>query len=95
MLVRYFWVNRADHKNKLIREQCQLITGKMLLPVLDTCISLEKPNFSSQETLPLIKEQAIAIVVERFKSTGERDAALINIISKQGIEERSMALKTE
>lgn len=74
--------------------------GTLLQPVLDNQIGHKNLNPSAGELPKLTKERAVAVASDTFISAAERDiytgdSVLINIITKDGIEEKVLQLRQD
>ncbi|KAH8260587.1 hypothetical protein KR038_008246 [Drosophila bunnanda] len=74
--------------------------GTLLQPVLDNQIGHKNINLAADELPPLTKERAVAVASDTFISAAERDiytgdSVLINVITKDGIEEKVLQLRQD
>ncbi|EDW94820.1 proteasome subunit beta type-1 [Drosophila teissieri] len=74
--------------------------GTLLQPVLDNQIGHKNMNLADADKIKLTKERAVSVASDTFISAAERDiytgdSVLINIITKDGIEVRTLTLRQD
>ncbi|ALC44688.1 Pros26 [Drosophila busckii] len=74
--------------------------GALLQPVLDNQIGYKNQNLPADQLPKLTKERAVAVASDTFISAAERDiytgdSVLINVITKDGIEEKTLQLRKD